>query len=75
MKGLSSDICYGCIAGITGAIVLVSIVATLLFNVSFTVKELFLFYGLAALLGIIIGAIAGWLKCYRCQSDQNHHTR
>ena len=73
MKDLSSDICYGCIAGITGAIVLVSIIATLLFNISFTVKELFLIYGVAALFGVLVGAIAGWFKCYRCQSDKDHH--
>jgi len=74
MKGLLSNLCLGCIAGVTIGVILVSIILSLLFNLSFTAKELLSFYGIAMLVGTVIGAVAGWINCYRCQSkDSNHH--
>ncbi len=69
MKDLTGNICLGCVGGITVGVILVSIIATLLFKFSFTTMDLFKFYGFAMLLGLLVGAIAGWLNCYRQQKQ------
>lgn len=75
MKGLFSNICVGCIAGITGGVILVSVLASFVFDLNFSTKELLRFYGIAMLLGIVVGIIAGWINCARCQSGDEHQVK
>jgi len=66
MKNLFSHICLSCLAGLMVGIVLVSLTAIFIFDIPYTAQQLLGFYGLSMLAGIVIGAIAGWVKCYRC---------
>ena len=75
MKGLFSNLCVGCIAGITGGVILVSVLASFVFDLNYSTRELLSFYGIAMLLGVVIGIVAGWINCARCQSNEEHHLK